>query len=336
MKNIIIFTISTLPFLLSSCYNELDLSKYREGSKIVLNCAASTDTVVMAHVSESKYFSDARNGFNAIADAHVELSVNGTYLEDMKWTPLNNDNSQDGFYISTYTPKAGDLIQVKAQYQADTAWAQDKIPVLTPIEKVETSAEIIDDPDANLSGGGTGKKYVITYRITFTDDIATNNYYCIRIDDGVVANIGGDVDYSSDPIFVAQRNAVDGSNGKSAIYGEGGRTFNDELFNGKNYTLTLKESGEYRGSISNLGGLIVRTRRIVLYSLSEDFYNYLTGILNESDESLSTILTDFGFIEPKQHYCNIVGGLGILGCSQESHYTQDITPIIEASKNKGH
>ena len=42
--------------ILSGCYRDIDLEKYRQEPTIVLNCIASPDTFVMASVSHTVFF----------------------------------------------------------------------------------------------------------------------------------------------------------------------------------------------------------------------------------------------------------------------------------------
>ena len=94
---------------------------------------------------------------------------------------------------------------------------------------------------------------------------------------------------------MAQQEIMDGVTTDTRIYGYEGRTFTDDLFDGQTYTMELVQTGPYNGRSA-------QPRRIMLYSLSEAYYHYLTGILNVDDESFNSDLVDWGFSEPNAYY----------------------------------
>ena len=148
------------------------------------------------------------------------------------------------------------------------------------------------------------------------------NYYCIRIENnnGIPAET---LDYSHDKVFLAQQEIMDGVTTDTRIYGDEGRTFTDDLFDGQTYTMEIVQTAPYYGRHS-------RPYRIILYSLSEPYYHYLTGILNVDDESFNSDLVDWGFSEPNAYYSNVNGGTGIVGAVQCSVYTVDLESVMPA------
>lgn len=308
--------IISLSLLLSSCYQDIDMDKYRKKPVIVLNSIASPDTVVMASVSRTVFFTDYRKGIPIVTDAMVRLTVNGQPRQTMRY------DSKKEMYLSDYRPKAGDTIRVEAVSDIGTAVGEDVVPEQVPIQNVQVTYRTFDDPDQLLiAPDGTttyGKAYEATYYITFSDRSLAPDYYCIRIEQAA-GKTAETLDYSHDEVFLAQRPAIDGATTDTHIYGDEGRTFSDELFNGKTYTLKIVE----KGTLSYITGTVKRPRRVLLYTLSKGYYNYLTGILNEDNGTVSNGLVNIGFAEPSAHYSNITGGTGIMGAVQCSVKSAD-------------
>ena len=312
-------------FCLSSCYQDVELSHVVNPS-LVINAAVSADTIVMASISQTVPFTDSRDVHPILDDAEVGLYVNGEYVNNMIWH--KNETSASGMYCSSYYPQNGDIIKIVAKHDSRQAWAEDTVPEKCIINKLDVTFDIFDDSNSVIYDGEhviPGKKYVFTYRVTFHDNPNKKNYYCIRIDNslGNVNDIGT-LDYSSDPVFIAQSQALNGINMDKSILGQGGRTFSDDMFQGQSYTMTIKEEEsisfyDYRSNLP---------RRIMLYSLSESYYKYLSGLLNdESGNSVTESLMSFGFKEPVRHFSNVVSGTGILGCFQMDTYVIDLNAV---------
>lgn len=298
-------------FSMSACYKDIDLEKYRPEPTLVINCVASPDTIVMAKVSRTVFFTDHRQTDSNIADAEVGLTVNGRFVQTMEY------DGESRMYLSGYRPQAGDTIKLEADCVVGNASGECYIPESVPIEDVQLTIRIFDDPDQIIwspEGAVYGKSYEATYHITFTDDPARRNYYFIRIEgsNGIAAET---IDYSHDEVFLAQQPSIDGITTDTGIYGNEGRTFTDELFNGSSCTLKIMEKAPLYAKEDR-----PMPRKIILYSLSEDYYHYLTGIFNTDEESVSGALENMGFSEPSPHYTNITGGTGIIGGVQSRFY----------------
>lgn len=307
--------------ILSGCYRNIDLEKYRQEPTIVLNCIASPDTFVMASVSHTVFFTDHRVEDPNIANADVRLTVNGKFVQVMDY------DASSKFYMSGFRPKVGDAIEIEVVSTLGNVSGKEVVPDVIPIGNVSLSCRTFDDPDqmiATPAGPVYGKSYEVTYRITFTDDASKRNYYCIRIEsaDGIAAET---IDYSHDEVFVAQQLIIDGVTTDTGIYGNEGQTFTDDLFNGETYTLKIVEKGPLYANTESDS----RPRRIILYSLSHAYYQYLTGILNGDEDSVSGSLVDLGFSEPSAHYSNVTGGTGIVGAVQCETCLVDLKNVIK-------
>lgn len=307
-------------FLMSACYQDIDMEKYRPEPTLVLNCIISPDTVIMASVSHTVFFTDHHGAPPMITDANVRLKINGQFIQTMIF------NEASGLYISNFRPQAGDSITIEASSALGYVSGKEVVPKLIPIENITLSCRTFDDPDQMYWGpnGVTyGKSYEVTYHITFTDNALERNFYCIRIEteDGLAAET---IDYSHDNVFLDQQSIIDGVTTDTGIYGNEGRTFSDRLFNGKTYIMKIVEKSPLYTTKP-----ISRPRKIILYTLSEAYYQYLTSILNSNEEAVSNNLIDLGFSEPSPHYSNITGGTGIVGAVQSSISNIDLINIIK-------
>ena len=125
------------------------------------------------------------------------------------------------------------------------ASAEDKIPSKTEIKGLR----IIPRKEATGNGGtlvdGDGnisyieENDVLIYQIPFQDNPGKSNYYSLQIwgDDD---HLGVLLDFSVDPVFTQQQGILDEVFGSSMVNWRG-RVFSDELFDGKEYTLQVKE-----------------------------------------------------------------------------------------------
>ena len=305
------------------------MENYRPEPDLVLNGVISADTTVMLSISRTKFFIDTSR-YEIVNDADVLLSVNGTFREQMRWT-ADESFYGGGLYLSSYRPQTGDVVRIEATTKYGEAWVEEIIPAKVLIEDIAFSHKLIyDHKGHSIDENGNLveiPKLEITYSITFTDDAAITNFYLIRIEHPFSSSSSvGNLDYSSDPVFVDQVSVVDGLFGDNTIEGQGGRSFTDHLLNGQRYTLTVKEdhpnNGNYHLFEGDLG------RRIILYAITESYFNYLTTMQRAADAENNKNLSTFGFSEPVRIFTNIHGGVGIMATSQYDTVTIDLGDIL--------
>ena len=203
---------------------------------------------------------------------------------------------------------------------------EDKIPSKTEIKGLR----IIPRKEATGNGGtlvdGDGnisyieENDVLIYQITFQDTPGKSNYYSLQIwgDDD---HLGVLLDFSVDPVFTQQQGILDEVFGSSMVNWRG-RVFSDELFDGKEYTLQVKE--QLRSDTK-----YYTKRHIRLYSLSEPYYQYLLSLQNIENEGIMGGLTNVGLAEPVRIYSNVEGGTGIAGGCQWFESLVDIKDLIK-------
>lgn len=308
MKNHSVISIVCLfaIILFNSCYQEIDLSEYKKEPILVLNSVATDQMPVMANITHSWFYSDKEN-HTPVTNAKVSLFVNNHREEEMFWN--------EKMYYSRYIPKENDRIKIMAETPEGVLQAEDRIPTITTIDEVSVSFQ-----RSNWSINGSFIGTDMIYKITFQDDPDIENYYFIRFEDeyGNIEAGGqelGSLEYSTDPVFVGEKSELENIGTEEGLWGQGGRTFSDQLINGKRYTLTVREkrlAPRYDNSPV--------IRNVILYSLSESYYKYLTALQNRYDETIIKNLTELGLTEPRRIYGNVEVGAGIFGTFRRTHY----------------
>lgn len=327
MRKNVFLIITLLSTVLSSCYKDIDMEKYRPEPDLVLNGIISADTMVMLSISRTKFFTDTSR-YEIVTDANVSLFVNDTFREHMEWV-TNESFYGGGIYASNYKSKTGDRIRVEAKTMHGTAWVEETVPSKVGIENLIFSHKLIyDNTGFNIDENGNIVEIPtleITYQITFTDKADEMNFYFIRIDNpNPPFDDVGNFDYSLDPVFVEQVSVIDGLFGDKTIHGQGGRSFTDHLINGECYTLVVREtlpSGSYDYAPSC-------DRRIILYAITESYYKYLSSMQMSADAANSTNLSTFGFAEPVRIFTNVNGGVGIMATSQHDTVSLNLKDIL--------
>lgn len=321
----------------TSCLKEVDLEHLRPDPKLVLNSVASEGEPLKASLSRTWFYTDDYPNVT-IEDARLNLYVNDRLIGEMNWMVEENEYYSIGNYVSSYIPVAGDKIRIEAEKEGfREVMAEDVIPGKPTLLKLV--AESFRDVNQYNSSE------MHRYKVTFRDDPHANNCYLISFSIGrptyeheyhqdSVPTFTGEyywgneyIDYTSDPVFSDKISILDKVMGNDWLSGSGGRPFSDELFNGKEYTMTLdSNSGTYTYwpyEEERLPDSI----RVYLYAISEPYYKYLSAVASLSEGSLNNDLADIGLAEPVRVYSNIKGGLGIFGTACVDSLTA-ITPLL--------
>lgn len=325
---------------LVSCYKDIDLEKFRPIPKVVINGVITTDTVVLASVTRTWFFTENVPNVN-LKNAKVELYVDNIFRENMVWQEKKDtDGNVSGCFVSSVVPREGEVVKIVVTSEYGMAYVEDKIPMLTDIDLVEMTAKKESNPDdVRITVGPDGevvveqiKYYVIHYRVTFQDTPGQKNYYFIYIDEGPMHEwTYGSFDFSIDPIYDNHQTVLDGVLGFDDGGGSG-CVFSDEKIEGRQYTFTVKESlDEMYVNMQEEEGEDKYKRRILLYSLSESYYRYLVALEKIYGGSVSGSLSDIGLAEPVKVYSNVCGGVGILGACQRAEKIVDIRNLIEST-----
>lgn len=310
MKQIISLLLTTL--LCVSCYKEIDLNEYRTTPKMVINCAVMPDTVVIASVSRTWFYTENMPDVK-LPHAKVELYINGSFTEEMQWKAIpgtEDSEHPDSVFFSTVIPREGDKIKIIASTpQYGTVVAEDEVPVKMPIEEVQYAIR----KGEGLYDYTYPDYYEIYYKVTFQELPETGNHYLIAVSrpDYWTNEMIVDLDYI-DPVLKEQDAILDGSLSFDGLEQRAGALFTDKSINGQRYTMQLKESIRSFDEGD--------TRKVAIYSLSEPYYWYLLSLQKKMGSTLEGGLGNMGFAEPLRIYSNVQGGTGILGAFNPSKF----------------
>lgn len=324
----------------TSCMKEVDLEHLRPDPKLVLNSVASQGEPLKASLSRTWFYTDNYPNVT-IEDAKLNLYVNDRLIGEMNWEVEESEYYSTANYVSSYIPVAGDKIRIEAEKDGFRGvMAEDVIPGKPALKKLVGETYKEDSPYYSSE-----KR---RYKVTFSDDPRANDCYLISFslgrptydhenNQGSVPTFTGEyswsqeyIDFTSDPVFSDKISILDRVLGNDWLSGYGGRPFSDELFNGKEYTMTLdSNSGSYTYwpyEEEQMPDSI----RVYLYAISEPYYKYLSAVASLSDGSLNNDLADIGLAEPVRVFSNIKGGLGIFGTACVDSLTA-VVPKLKAN-----
>lgn len=306
------FIILLNSLLLTACYQDFDLETQRGESKIVINAIANGDTTVMADISRTWFFTDARPA-DDIKDLSVSLYVNGTLSEMMSYA--------DGMYRSLVHPQAGDTLLVATEVDGEPVTAQVVMPPKTVIRHIEATKRMIRT-------WTEGEEF--TYHITLPNTPEEKRFFFIRIRETDYVVALGDFDFSYDPAFQLTQERINRNLANLNIDGQFGLPFSNEGCKDSLLTISLKETvypEDNNLALLHRDPMVFYDRHIDIYTLSEGYYRYLLGLFaNDSDYSWQGGMTNLGLAEPMTIYSNISGGDGIFGGIQRDSTTIRLKP----------
>lgn len=319
IKHLHIVISSIVLALLTGCYQDIDLDKYKEQDGehlLTINSIVNPDSVVAASATRTFFYSDLHEGKDYVTNLQLTLLVNGVEKGLMKYNAANN------LYESSYRPKENDIIVLKTEYLGKVVECCDTIPSKVKIESIDIERQgpmhIYFDND-----------YIVTYKITFNDPMGKDNYYFLKYDDVLSGKSlsMGERDYTYEYVFQQLANHINAVVPGWEPYSPYGLPFTDYGIEGTTHTLIVKEIvSDYRP----LSGWSEMKRKIRLYSISKSYYLYLMSRLyNRTDDSgLHGGMIDLGVTEPMKYYSNIHGGVGILGGYSLDETEFDVIQII--------
>ncbi|MDF9829971.1 DUF4249 domain-containing protein [Parabacteroides sp. PF5-6] len=319
--------------LLGACQWEVDVEDLRKDPRLVLNAVVMAHQPVTASVSRTWFFTED-NPNVTFRDAEVHLYINGQYQETMAWVEGDKRYNSQGLYQAEYVSKVGERVAVIAQKKG-FATVSAEVVVPTPCQQFQATEQITElhyedtfDASRLLS-------------ISFRDNADRADYYLCFCElgypvwdeekgefTGEYSWTNLDADYTEEPLFMGQLSAFEKILGYDWLSGKYGRVFTDEQINGKEYTIRLPFRQSTYGYYYYYDGYenweleisaLPRLCRVSLYTISESYYRYLKTLIEMEDDSLQQMLIESGLAEPISLYCNIDGGLGILGaCNGQS------------------
>ncbi|MDD4971496.1 MAG: DUF4249 domain-containing protein [Paludibacter sp.] len=318
-------------FLFVSCEKEIVFKGEIADPMVVVNSYITPDSIISAHISESRFFLNDTTTFKNISNADVSVFVNGVFKEKMGLV-------EEGNYKGTYKPVIGETIKLIV-----------KVP-----DKKDVSSEAIIEPKPDIlsldtTNIWTGKSYniqnvgylngsnyeykldtistvtghIINYKLKFNDNGNQKNYYRLVVNtkerfitvnkftNDTITEIRDNYTFNFTDIVSGNNSTNDplsaiGGSSSDNIY----NVFSDDLFNGKTYSLTFSTNEDIynysQGYDYGLSTPVDKTVYVYLQSITRDYYLYLLS------RPVAVKGSDF-FSEPVQIHNNIVGGIGILG-----------------------
>lgn len=303
--------------LLASCEKEIEFNGEITDPKVVVNSYITPDSIITAHISESRFFLTNGYSFKNIENAVISIYTNGVLIEKMTYVG-------DGIYSGTIKskPAVGETIKLvvnvpsKDEVSCETKIEPKSVILSIDTTQITTSKTPITTYSSNNGALDTIGYYVYydcKYKLKIKDDANPQNFYRLVVRTHTLYAGGG---FSDSYIF--NFDDIVSGNSNSNEFSLSGNTnneynvFSDEIFNGKEYSLSFSTSQNTAVALpgydlTNVSRESVKTEVYIdLQSISKSYYLYLIS------RSASSSSNDF-FSEPIQIHNNVIGGIGILG-----------------------
>lgn len=297
-------SLAAIPLLLSGCYQDIDLDKYKEHNGehlLTINSIINPDSTISVAATRTYFFQDVHNERSYVKDLDIYIYVNGENRGRMDY------DSKSQMYVSDVKPDECDEISLRTMYGDSILTASDIVPEKVRIESVTVSRQ---GPLAIY----TDRDYILTYNITFTDPVGTDNFYFLQYDttDWRHGLMMGERDFTYEYVFQQLARHINVNVPGWIPYSSDGLPFSDYGIDGETHTLIVKEIVQGGNGI-DLTRYIEMNRRFKLFSISEDYYNYLVSVIyNDSgSDGLHGGMINLGITEPIKYFSNINGGVGI-------------------------
>lgn len=296
--------IASLLIILSSCTYEFNINDVETKRKPVVFCMPNTlgDTTLI-QVSQSITVNN--KGINITAKPDISFKLNGEEKE-IKYTDKATDLLPANSYYVLGKLKEGDKINLEASYpDMPIARSSTVIPQSFPLDKW----------DMILKDGSYGRE--IQFRISFTDNEETKDYYGMRIIRKTKTHYYGEADdeenieginlqLDEEPLLF-NKVGFDEIFDITKTYYRDIYLWDDTMLNGKSYT--LYPSTYYYENYNNNERIETIKFKIYLYKFSEEMYKYLKSVNDINNNELG----EYGLAPIRSHYTNIENGIGLLG-----------------------
>lgn len=299
-----------LAFILNSCDNmslTVDLDLPLHDSQLVVNAILKGgEDLSKVYVSHS-LDPVSLNQYTQIDDAAVVLKENNTIIDDLTYQQDPSSELENTFCYVTEV-----LLQENKSYKIEVSHAN--YPTATAQEKIPASVNIQSVVLGPLSS------YKQTCNFTINDPAGIDNYYLLRLKFKEKEMIWGEdpnkwygLSYeSNEPSFEGNDLFDDGTQGRKVL-------FNDQLFDGTNKTFSLNiiYDFEFEEEIYYLEYAEIDSIKVILYSVSEAYYNYHQSKRLQNQSDGSAILGT----EPVVVYNNIQNGFGIFASKSKDEFS---------------
>ncbi|HYQ55778.1 MAG TPA: DUF4249 domain-containing protein [Draconibacterium sp.] len=327
----VLFSVSFL--FLISCEKEIVFKGDEIKPMLVVNGLVVSGDTVTVRLSESRSKIEDRHISSVIANAKVDLYVDDVYAETL--TPVkemvygSDVPLELGKYKATVLGEAGKTYRLEILADGfNTVRCETTVP--DPVEILAWDSTTVFNTD---SYGSSGRS---EFSLEFDDNGQQHNYYQLQsksiqgqemlghMPDGTIIHSDTVLirpqQYESVEILNTQLNDAINEADELITGTPDNRfaIFNDDSFNGEKMKLRFVPGYNYYtyyGNISYDNSASFRIRDIYLYSLTEEYYNYL------NTANLHFWFDEDFFSEPVQVYSNINGGIGIWGSANYASFS---------------
>ncbi|MBR1462271.1 MAG: DUF4249 family protein [Prevotella sp.] len=318
MKKRIQIMICCAAALLCACSNEMDIEVLNSNPKMVLYCFPNTehDTTIInlsASVPVAKKTRNTSHEQVVVSNPRIIYRVNGEERM-VSQAGENTDYVPKNSYYVVGANRSGDRIsiEVSAEGYADIH-AETVIPDMPDVAAFRNAIPVRRD-DMNYD----------QYRIALNSDPASDDYYAVsadffcnerevRYDElndewqeyTVYSRHGSAINVDDEPALNPISTLDDFFEYDNAFYNDF-YIFNDNLFNGSQYTLRLNMS-----PLSYAWGRDIISYGYVfkIYKISQEYYRFIKSLNDVSNNWLG----EYGLAPLSPTLNNVAGGLGVVG-----------------------
>lgn len=321
-RNIIFPAIAIIALLFSSCEKEIVFKGEVKKPVLVLNGFLNPDSVVAIHLSKSRFVMDDKTPFAAIENATVDVWVNGSRIETLRYTGR-------GYYRGVYRPKINDRIAIHASASGFEPIKAETVIPSAPAFELKDSTLVFSEIDlTGIYPSNAGETYKAlqqknNIRLALKDNAKEENYYFIQAVHNLYTEDNQTWRYPQKIELdkVLQDNALDDGSLISKLLGEAdsnskkaGNIFTDMFVNGKEVLFKFDYTEQIRvkrfvddKEVPHPLKRIEKEYVISLSAMSEAYYQFVISSLK------AYTMEESPFIEPIQVKTNVENGLGILG-----------------------
>ncbi|RLD60911.1 MAG: hypothetical protein DRJ01_08895 [Bacteroidetes bacterium] len=294
-----------LLLVFSSCSKIVDIDIPDNEKHIDVIGLMNSDSILKVNISKSvsilqstevSYFnnnSSNTSNIDFVSNATVKIYENNVYKDTLSFTEYGN-------YIANFKPVVGNTYKIEVDVpNCEQVDAENNIPEKVEILSIDTS---------NVSNDSFGDdEDILRCEITFSDPPDVENYYLL--------NVSGKITYSwydeyDDSLYVMVDSSFIDFDTNDPIIDQDAKIdnaiiFNDDVINGKTYTLNIEIDKYYSDSTMLYFNL---------FSVSRDYYLYRKSISMQK----------YGggpFTEAVTVYTNINNGVGIFAGTNKSTYS---------------
>jgi hypothetical protein len=315
----------------TSCLKIVEFDEKDLKPMMVVNCFLSPDSIpsidltyTVSSIEDKEYFESIKNAKITFRQGETTYP-DFTYITEidsiMKWDYMGNQTAtkyESGKYKNEAIKiESGKKYNIQIEAEGfETVTAETVIPSTIKIDKIDTFSTTHSD-QYSFSIDRNAKIY-------FTDPSGETNFYRVKseiasltfnqmMEDSfaVYPNYISGYLNSTDPVF--------GTDDTEDIFGGSSYNrfsiFDDKLFDGKQYGLSVILNSEYKYSDYQAQTYSFNIYKVELISVSEPMYLYLNSVGKQSNGNFAL------FTEPVLIYSNVEKGAGIFaGCSTDVYY----------------